>query len=506
MLPIDGGSSEDGAALWPTPSSAGLTPRASTPSSSGVSLGLFCANLLAEAGLEVLGVMERHSVLGGYCSGFRRKGFLFDSASHFYPLLGNPETLTGKILRALEIPTEWVKMDPVDQFHLPGLPAFAVPADYDAFLAKLRAWFPEESEAIGRYFDELRSAYLCGLLQYFKGVDNPRAARYESFSIQDKVGEHFRNPHLRALLMADAPHWGSLPSKTSFLFDAMLRLSYFLGNYYPKGGSQRFADDLGRGITRRGGQVVRCLGAEQIVVDNGEVRGVRARTYGKREPEEFVFRAPVVVSNADLRHTVHRLLPPGIFDEAYMRRLDELRPSLPCFLVHIGLRGMDPQRLAEVEGYHWQSLDPDDASRNVFKVFVPTRFDPSIAPPGCQEIIIQKITPVPFDQITDWQAHKAAVEKQIFTRLRELLPDLDQHIVVRLSATAMTSHRYTGNDQGAMLGWEMAPDQLNEARPDNRTPIRNLYLTGHWTRPGGGVTPVIVSAQRTAKMILKGDG
>jgi len=31
-----------------------------------------------------------------------------------------------------------------------------------------------------------------------------------------------------------------------------------------------------------------------------------------------------------------------------------------------------------------------------------------------------------------------------------------------------------------------------------------LYLTGHWTQPGGGITPVIVSAQRVAKAILTG--
>ena len=59
--------------------------------------GLFCANLLADAGMKVL-VIEQHYVLGGYCSSFRRKGFLFDSATHFYPLLGNPTTLTGKLL------------------------------------------------------------------------------------------------------------------------------------------------------------------------------------------------------------------------------------------------------------------------------------------------------------------------------------------------------------------------------------------------------------------------
>ena len=86
--------------------------------------GLVCANLLAQGGMKVL-LLERHSMLGGFCSTFRRKGFVFDAATHFYPLLGNPTTLTGKILRDIDVPTEWVKMDPVDRFHLPGLPAFA---------------------------------------------------------------------------------------------------------------------------------------------------------------------------------------------------------------------------------------------------------------------------------------------------------------------------------------------------------------------------------------------
>ena len=73
--------------------------------------GLMCANLLGRGGMKVL-LLEKHYALGGFCSGFWRKGFLFDAATHFYPLLGNPATLTGKLLRELEIPTEWVKTDP----------------------------------------------------------------------------------------------------------------------------------------------------------------------------------------------------------------------------------------------------------------------------------------------------------------------------------------------------------------------------------------------------------
>ena len=68
----------------------------------------------------------------------------------------------------------------------------------------------------------------------------------------------------------------------------------------------------------------------------------------------------------------------------------------------------------------------------------------------------------------------------------------------------MTSYRFTGNHEGAMLGWEMSPGQLGAGRLPFYTPIRNLYLTGHWTQPGGGITPVMVSAQRAAKVVLTG--
>jgi prolycopene isomerase len=34
------------------------------------------------------------------------------------------------------------------------------------------------------------------------------------------------------------------------------------------------------------------------------------------------------------------------------------------------------------------------------------------------------------------------------------------------------------------------------------TPIRGLYLSGHWTQPGGGIYGVVVSGVLTAQAIL----
>src|SRR5712692_9641829 len=264
--------------------------------------GLFGANLLARDGMKVL-LLERHYMLGGYCSTFRRKGFIFDAATHFYPLLGNPSTLTGKLVRELDIPTEWVKMDPVDQFHLPALSPFAVPADFPQYVSKLKDWFPQEAAAIDAYFTELRTAYMYRLLYYFKEIETQQTKRLEPYTVTQKLDEHFRDPRLKAILMADTPHWGSLPNRTSYLFDALLRLSYFLGNYYPKGSSQKFADDLGRGLEARGGHILKCASVDKIIIENGAAAGVRISTVSKRAAEHYEFRAPVVVSNADARHT-----------------------------------------------------------------------------------------------------------------------------------------------------------------------------------------------------------
>ncbi len=465
--------------------------------------GLFCANILAKGGMKVL-LLERHFMLGGFCSTFRRKGFIFDAATHFYPLLGNPTTLTGKLCKELGVETEWARMDPVDQFHLPGLPTFTVPAELGPYVERLKQWFPDEAANIDNYFQELRQAYMYGLLYYFKGVSNDQAERLEKYSMLDKLNEHFRDERLKVILMGDAPHWGSSPDATSYVFDAMLRLSYFLGNYYPMGSSQKFADDLGKAFTERGGKILKCASADAILTENGKVTGVRIHTVTKREPEYFDFHAPVVVSNADALHTYRDLLGEEHRSEWMLQHLSSLKPSFACFLTHVGLRGMDPRRLEEAEGYYWNTLDPKNIVRDVFKIFVPTRFDPSIAPPGCQIIIVQRPTPKRVVDIADYDAYKAEVHESTMARLRERLPGIENHVVTASSASHHTSYRFTNNYQGAMLGWEMSPDQLGPRRLPIYTPVDNLYLTGHWTQPGGGITPVIVSAQRVARAILTG--
>lgn len=439
--------------------------------------------------------------MGGYCSSFTRKGFRFDAASHFYPLLGNPSTITGKLLKDLDVNTEWVKMDPVDHFHFPDGTRWSVPAELDRYLPQLKSTFPEESEAIDAFYAEAKKLYLLGLLTYFRDGDTARLGKFKNETLREAIDRYFRDPALKLLLTADCPHWGSPPSRVSFVFDSMLRLSNFLGNYYPKGGSQVFADDLARRIEANGGDVILRSHVRRILHEDGNVTGLEIEMGSPKRRRLTKVTSPVVVSNADMQQTARKLLGDSICRES-LNRMAKLRKSAPCYLMHIGLRDTSTDEMERIQGYYWNEWDANHQGTTAlrYKLFVPTLFDPSVAPEGSHIVIVQKVIEPLDDQPMD-AAHKERVDQFVLGHLEETLPNFHERVVVRLSASAWTSYRYTLNDEGAMLGWEMSPDQLGEHRPDIRGPLKGLYYTGHWTRPGGGITPVIVSAMKVAAAV-----
>jgi prolycopene isomerase len=278
----------------------------------------------------------------------------------------------------------------------------------------------------------------------------------------------------------------------------MLRLSYFLGNYYPRGGSQAFADELALRFEELGGHILTSANVNRIVVRNKTACAVEINTH---TAQSYRVDAGVVVSNADLLLTLERLIEPNHLDRDRVNSIRSLRPTHPCFLVHVGLNGMATEVLRAAHGYHWNSWDSDRVATNSFKIFVPTLYEPAMAPQGGHIVIVQKLTDIDYDSIGDWSTHKAAVEAYIMQNLERVMPGFTEKIVVKLSASALTSHRFTFNHKGAMLGWEMSPDQLGDNRPALNGMLKNLYFVGHWTQPGGGITPVIVSAMQVAKKI-----
>lgn len=467
--------------------------------------GLVAANLLARGGLSVL-VVEQHYMVGGYCSIFRRDGFTFDASTHFYPMVGNRETEPGRLLADLGVAVRWLQMNPVDVFHFPDNTRFEVPIDFETYLARLHAGFPHAVSGLSEFFAAAREANTAGLLGYFRGQRSARLERWESWTVRDALDRFIPDRKLQLLLTADCPHWGSSPQRTSFVFDSMLRLAYFLGNYYPEGSSQAFTDDLARCLEERDGEILTSTAALRIVTSARRAEAVEIETSRGALAGRRTIRCDHVVANGDLVHTLGDLLRESPAAAAVLRSTVRMRPSFPCFLTHLGLAGVPRSEIEAVQGYYWNEWNPDEVGRGALacKVFSPTLFDPGLAPPGGQIVILQKVVEIDPASTEDPARRKAEVERGVLREFERILPGVSRAIVSRSTASDRTAERFTRNRGGAMLGWEMSPDQLGANRPDVASPFDNLHFVGHWTRPGGGVAPVIVSAMRASEAILSG--
>ena len=96
--------------------------------------GLTCGAYLAKKGKKVK-VVEQHSVPGGYCTAFSRKGFKFDAA--VVRVTGCEEGgALYRVLRTLETEMDFFKIDPLYHVPLPG-ESLVMTRDVDQFIQGL---------------------------------------------------------------------------------------------------------------------------------------------------------------------------------------------------------------------------------------------------------------------------------------------------------------------------------------------------------------------------------
>jgi phytoene dehydrogenase-like protein len=124
---------------------------------------------------------------------------------------------------------------------------------------------------------------------------------------------------------------------------------------------------------------------------------------------------------------------------------------------------------------------------------IPTAYDDSIAPPGKHIMCI-------FAQYAPYSLKDAQWDDELKDRfadrcidsLAEYAPNIKDIILHRQIISPLDLEREYGLTGGNIFHGEMSLDQLFFMRPIGgwakyRTPIRNLYLCGSGTHPGGGV-------------------
>ncbi len=467
--------------------------------------GLTAAALLARAGRRVL-VIERHDRVGGYAHSFRRKRYLFDSAVH---MVGG--RIVPDLLAALDITDvcNWLPVDPVYETRFPGL-RLRVPAGLEAFIDAHTEIFPNQEKGVrGLVQDcrdirnEIQSAdRLQSAMEAIHTPERfPALLRYRRATLADALDAHISDPELAAVLGSLWPYLGLPPSRLSFLYWATMLLSYVEeGAWYCEGTFQNFAQALVDVVVEAGGECLLRSPVERITLADGRVSGVRL------ESDRRIF-APVVVSGADLDQTVGELVGREHFPRRYLARLGKLTASTSACVLYAAAELDLSQADVAHETFHYTGIDHDAAYAGVvsgepswFSATIPTLVDPSLAPAG--EHLIVLTTLIDGDARSDWTEQKPRYRDWLLRQAEARIPGLHEGMKLAESGTPKTMERYTLNQRGALYGYDLSPGQVGPGRPDHITPVPGLYLAGHWTRPGGGITGVVTSGVQAARKIL----
>ena len=478
--------------------------------------GLSAAALLAKAGKKVL-VIERHDRPGGYAHAFKRKGWLFDAAVHLVGGCeagsgGKPGHLIDALLRTLEVRElcDFARVDPFYSASYPGGLRIDAPLGLDSFVDAHAELFPRERDGFARFLrlcaqirDDAVSlpAEPRTLDMLSMPLRRPRLARHHKATLLDVTRAEIRDPQAAAVLTSLWPYLGLPPSKLSFLYFAMMLMSYVEeGAYYCRGSFQRLVDAIVTALKREGGELLLNSPVRRILVRGRRVTGIVLEN-GQQ------IRAETVISNADAEHTFREMIDADVVPASYLRRFRKLERSKSA-VVLFGATDFDFHAAgAGHETFFYDGFDHDREYRRAASgegagllVTVPTLVDPTLAADGKHLVVLTTL--VDYDAGGSWREQKGRVGDALLARAEGALPGLSASLCFVEGASPRTMERYTLNTAGAIYGWALSPTQVGLSRPSQRTPIAGLYLAGHWTRPGGGIYGVTVSGVQAAQLVL----
>ena len=144
--------------------------------------------------------------------------------------------------------------------------------------------------------------------------------------------------------------------------------------------------------------------------------------------------------------------------------------------------------------------------RPYIDMVIPSLTDPSVAPPG-KHVLSCFVQYAPYKLVEGtWDDQKEAFGDNVINTIAEYAPNIKDIVVGRQILTPLDLEREFGLTQGNIFQGELSLEQLFFLRPVAgwayyRTPIRNLYMCGSATHPGGGIMGA--NGRLASQVILK---
>ena len=134
----------------------------------------------------------------------------------------------------------------------------------------------------------------------------------------------------------------------------------------------------------------------------------------------------------------------------------------------------------------------DFSRRPYIDIVIPSLTDPSVAPPG-KHVLSCFVQYAPFKlKEGNWDQKREAFGDAVIDTIAQYAPNLKDIIIGRQVLTPLDIEQLIGLTEGNIFQGELSLEQLFFLRPvagwaRYRTPVRNLYMCGSATHPGGGI-------------------
>ncbi len=325
-------------------------------------------------------------------------------------------------------------------------------------------------------------------------------------SVYDLVCRHLKDPSLRMFFSIQPLLVGGNPFDTSCLYSLIHYLEREWGVWFPRGGTGAMVESL-VALGRRHGVKFRANAkVEEILIQNGRAAGVRLAG-GER------IDADRVVANGDPPSIYRHLVPAAQRRVWTDEKLASRKYSMGLFVLYFATdrRYEDVAHHTILFGPRYRGLLDDIFKRGIlandFSLYLhrPTATDPAMAPDGKDTFYV--LSPVPnLQHDIDWDQKGPEYAQRILAYLQKnLLPDLDKHLVSQLH---ITPHYF----RDAMLtthgtGFSIAPVLTQSAwfRFHNESEdLPGLYFVGAGTHPGAGMPGVLSSAKVVENLVRRG--
>jgi phytoene dehydrogenase-like protein len=495
--------------------------------------GLVAAAYLARAGLKVV-VLERRHVLGGAAVTEEVfPGFRFSVASYVVSLL-RPE-----IVRELELPRHGLEILPLDGTFTPLDDDYLWRVnDHGTTVRELRRWSRSDAEAyedysrlmveMARFIKPILSMTppdpgrfhprewlpVARLARAFKDLPSEQQAVFVqlmTMSAADFLDQWFETDPLKATMSASGiigTFQGIRSPGTAYVL-----LHHYMGEIdgvlrawgIPRGGTGAVSESIADAARSLGVEIRTEAPVEQLLTRGEEVTGVVTSS-----GEELTGR--VTLSSLDPRQTFVRLVPPGQLDSSFLEEVDRYRYRGSSGKVNLALEGLPEFTCLPGDGDHlrgaisfspgidYMELAYDDAKAGRFSrrpyidMVIPTLVDPSMAPPG-KHVMSCFVQYAPY-QLADgdeWDdARRDAFGEAVVDTIAERAPNIRELILHEQVLTPRDIEQRFGLSEGNIFQGELSLEQLFFNRPvpgwaRYRTPLRNLWMCGSATHPGGGI-------------------